>query len=317
MHLDTHRDDAEFARLYETKYIQLLEQARRFIRETRALAPRTLVMISCGFDACTYEYPGMQRHGKHVPPQFYAWFAKDVAAFAEEFAEGKLVSVLEGGYSDRALTSGALAHNSGLADMPWSTETWTRTQAPWSLDNVMQLQKMSKRVLQAAPNSETSGVSRRSAASQPAWLVRASEHFAAYQRACGKDARPLDLASTPSTPRKATARALDAEILATPSRYTPGGHMLRDRTVRRTRSQASMVADATPTRTRARSRARAEPMPSLPPATPFKDPANLVPGALPVENTDHTTPSAVQREDNSNVLLDLMGRLHLQEPRAL
>ena len=154
MHLETHRDDAEFVRLYETKYTQLFEQARRFIHETQAHAQRTLIMISCGFDGCTYEYPGMQRHGKHVPPQFYARFAKDSASLADEVADGKLISVLEGGYSDRALTSGALAHIGGLSEMPWSTDTWTRTQAPWSLDNVSHLQKMSKRVLQRAHRSE-------------------------------------------------------------------------------------------------------------------------------------------------------------------
>ena len=239
-------------------------------------------MISCGFDGCTYEYPGMQRHGKHVPPQFYARFAKDSASLADEVADGKLISVLEGGYSDRALTSGALAHIGGLSEMPWSTDTWTRTQAPWSLDNVSHLQKMSKRVLQRAHRSELASVSRRSTAAQPAWVVRASEHFASFQRVCGTNAQPLEFSSLPSTPRKSLMRELDLD-LATPTRVTPGGHILRDRTIRRTRSHAAMLAHPTPVRSRSHARASAKPMPNAPalPATPRKgeDPANLVPGA--------------------------------------
>ena len=139
MHLDTHKDDAEFEQLYRSKYSKLFEQARRFVRDTKALPERTLVLISCGFDACTYEYPGMQRHGKHVPPQFYAMFARDAVALANECSDGKIISMLEGGYSDRALISGALAHIGGLADMPWAASSWSRAQAPWSLETVAML----------------------------------------------------------------------------------------------------------------------------------------------------------------------------------
>ena len=64
-------------------------------------------------------------------------------------------------------------------------------------------------------------------------------------------------------------------------------------------------------------------MPNAPtlPATPRKgeDPANLVPGALPVESVGPTTPivppSSIKDEDSS-ALLDLMDRLHLQEHQA-
>lgn len=57
----------------------------------------------------------MSRHGRHVPPAFYARFTRDAASFADKYAHGRLISVLEGGYSDRALASGALAHLAGLA----------------------------------------------------------------------------------------------------------------------------------------------------------------------------------------------------------
>jgi histone deacetylase HOS3 len=58
----------------------------------------------------------MSRHGRKVPAAFYHAFARDARAFADKHARGRLLSVLEGGYSDRALTSGALAHVAGLAE---------------------------------------------------------------------------------------------------------------------------------------------------------------------------------------------------------
>lgn len=57
----------------------------------------------------------MQRHGKHVPPGFYERFARDAVQLSEEMAEGKVVSLLEGGYGDRALCSASIAHMKGLA----------------------------------------------------------------------------------------------------------------------------------------------------------------------------------------------------------
>jgi histone deacetylase HOS3 len=58
----------------------------------------------------------MSRHGRKVPTSFYHRFTVDACAFANRYAQGRLVSVLEGGYSDRALASGAMAHLCGLAN---------------------------------------------------------------------------------------------------------------------------------------------------------------------------------------------------------
>ena len=57
------------------------------------------------------------------------------------------------------------------------------------------------------------------------------------------------------------------------------------------------------------------------PVTPRKgeDPANLVPGALPVESAGPATPivpSSTIKDEDSSALLDLMDRLHLQEHQA-
>jgi histone deacetylase HOS3 len=86
-------------------------------------------------DACEHEYPSMSRHNRKVPTSFYYRFAQDVCAFSDKYARGRIVSVLEGGYSDRALISGAMAHLSGLADdmQPAGVkaqEEW------WNVDNL-------------------------------------------------------------------------------------------------------------------------------------------------------------------------------------
>lgn len=77
----------------------------------------------------------MSRHHRHVPTSFYRRFANDTREFSDRYARGRLISVLEGGYSDRALTSGAMAHLAGLAegDGVAVDEGW------WSLDNIIEV----------------------------------------------------------------------------------------------------------------------------------------------------------------------------------
>lgn len=79
----------------------------------------------------------MSRHGRHVPTSFYYKFAQDARKLADRFAQGRLISVLEGGYSDRALTSGSMAHISGLAETTQSKvdENW------WSLENLIMVNR--------------------------------------------------------------------------------------------------------------------------------------------------------------------------------
>lgn len=60
----------------------------------------------------------MSRHRRNVPSSFYHRFARDVVKFANQHAGGKVLAVLEGGYSDRALCSGTLATLVGLAEAP-------------------------------------------------------------------------------------------------------------------------------------------------------------------------------------------------------
>ena len=127
VHLQPWKSDAEFWDLYESRYSILLDKARVFLNtHTQRLrassnqpVPRAAIFLSAGFDASEWESPGMQRHKVNVPTDFYARFTRDIVKLSQENnlgVEGRVISVLEGGYSDRALTSGILSHLSGLAD---------------------------------------------------------------------------------------------------------------------------------------------------------------------------------------------------------
>lgn len=127
VHLEPWKTHEEFWKLYNDKYLVTLEKARSFLRsQTQRLesveggpAPKAAIFISAGFDASEYEGAGMQRHKVNVPTDFYARFTADIVRLAEEEGlgtEGRVISVLEGGYSNRALASGVLSHLSALAD---------------------------------------------------------------------------------------------------------------------------------------------------------------------------------------------------------
>ncbi|THC91796.1 hypothetical protein EYZ11_008748 [Aspergillus tanneri] len=133
VHLEPWKTDLEFWELYATKYTILIEKARAFLRtHTERLLnapngppPKAAIFISAGFDASEWEGAGMQRHKVNVPTDFYARFTADVVRMAEEEGlgvDGRIVSVLEGGYSNRALTSGVLSHLSGLGDSAFNAD---------------------------------------------------------------------------------------------------------------------------------------------------------------------------------------------------
>lgn len=128
VHLQPWKTEADFWTLYEARYLVVLEKARTFLRSHTARLqqspmhpqPKAAIFLSAGFDASEWESPGMQRHQVNVPTDFYARFTRDVVRLAEEEGlgvDGRVISVLEGGYSDRALMSGVLSHLSGLTAM--------------------------------------------------------------------------------------------------------------------------------------------------------------------------------------------------------
>lgn len=127
VHLESWKTVQDFWKLYNTKYAVLIEKARTFLRShtehllnsPNSAQPKAAIFISAGFDASEWEGEGMQRHKVNVPTDFYARFTADVVRLSQEEGlgvDGRIVSVLEGGYSDRALTSGVLSHLSALVD---------------------------------------------------------------------------------------------------------------------------------------------------------------------------------------------------------
>lgn len=127
IHLQPWKNESEFWDLYHNRYSALIAKARDYLRvHTERLRaspshprPKAAIFLSAGFDASEWESSGMQRHKVNVPTEFYARFTRDVVHMADEAGlgvDGRVVSVLEGGYSDRALTSGILSHLSGLAE---------------------------------------------------------------------------------------------------------------------------------------------------------------------------------------------------------
>jgi histone deacetylase HOS3 len=130
IHLQPYSTHEEFwEKLYTQRYSKIFDKAKAFLQsqpentgDNHANKVGTgwdrnvPIFISCGFDASELEYESMSRHGRKVPVGFYYRFTRDACRFAEEYANGKVVSVLEGGYSDRTLTAGGMAHLVGLVE---------------------------------------------------------------------------------------------------------------------------------------------------------------------------------------------------------
>ncbi|KAM9915292.1 hypothetical protein OXX80_014166, partial [Metschnikowia pulcherrima] len=79
----------------------------------------------------------MQRHSINVPTSFYAKFTEDVVKLAEIHTKGKVLSFLEGGYSDGALVSGIFSHLIGLTNRrtdEGDNSLWNET---WGSDHVV------------------------------------------------------------------------------------------------------------------------------------------------------------------------------------
>ncbi|KAL2204850.1 Arginase/deacetylase [Sarocladium strictum] len=124
VHLQSWKTEQDFWKLYEGQYNVILEKTRSYLKtqseKVRATGqtPKAAIFFSAGFDASEWESAGMQRHQVNVPTEFYARLGEDVVSMAAEeglCVDGRVISVLEGGYSDRALASGVLSHMSGLA----------------------------------------------------------------------------------------------------------------------------------------------------------------------------------------------------------
>ncbi|CEJ90033.1 hypothetical protein VHEMI05843 [[Torrubiella] hemipterigena] len=123
VHLQPWKTEKEFWEIYETKYSIILEKTRAYLKlqaqrvRDDHQVPKAVIFFSAGFDASEWESAGMQRHQVNVPTEFYARLTQDIVKIASEEGlgtDGRVISVLEGGYSDRALFSGTFSHLSGL-----------------------------------------------------------------------------------------------------------------------------------------------------------------------------------------------------------
>ncbi|TGZ78430.1 Arginase/deacetylase [Ascodesmis nigricans] len=124
IHLTPYTTNDEFWDLYNSRYSGLITSARRFLlhhqklTSTQHRAFKPAIFLSAGFDASEHETPGMQRHAVNIPTDFFARFTADAVDLSESLCSGRILSILEGGYSDRAITSGVLSHLAGLSCTP-------------------------------------------------------------------------------------------------------------------------------------------------------------------------------------------------------
>ncbi|SCU89420.1 LAFA_0E17898g1_1 [Lachancea sp. 'fantastica'] len=133
VHLQRFDSDEAFTKLYQTKYRTIFAKADEYFRTAKhtmkALGKpfKGLVVVSAGFDASEFEQASMQRHGVNVPTFFYNMFTKDALKLAQMHTHGKVLSILEGGYSDGAIASGVFSHLIGLQNQNWINE-WGSSQ---------------------------------------------------------------------------------------------------------------------------------------------------------------------------------------------
>ncbi|KAI0083189.1 histone deacetylase domain-containing protein [Irpex rosettiformis] len=167
--LKQYTSEAQFWQHYNETYSELFVSAQKFLDATGGSGSDmddVLIFISSGFDASEYETEEMSRHGHHVPTSFYHRFTRDACKFAERHSRGRIISVLEGGYSDKALISGALAHVTGLADVDGLTD-----QEWWNLKALDELEKATKKRRGRPARVDT----------MDGWLRRTMEIFGALE----------------------------------------------------------------------------------------------------------------------------------------
>lgn len=128
IHLSPWNNEEDFMKLYRSKYRTLFAKADEFFKTSKQEMLnlnkpfKGLVVISAGFDASEYEQHSMQRHNVNLPTEFYTIFTRDVLKLAQMHCQGKVISLMEGGYSDKAICSGVFAHLIGLQNQDWIKE---------------------------------------------------------------------------------------------------------------------------------------------------------------------------------------------------
>lgn len=188
IHLQPYASEEDFYERIYPLYLALLEKALVFMKETDADPERTMLFISAGFDACEHEHQGMQRHDRRVPVSFYSRYTRDIAVFADKHLNGRVVSVLEGGYGDRALTSAAMGHAIGLLDRQGQAD-W------WSVEQLMLLERAVKKRRKGKPCALPPDL-----AADPV-LARTHAILAQFEGTMPASPAPSAAPSTQATPR--------------------------------------------------------------------------------------------------------------------
>ncbi|MGH8500277.1 MAG: histone deacetylase family protein, partial [Methylococcales bacterium] len=82
---------------------------QKFLPELVAYRP-DIILISAGFDAHRLD----PLADLNLQADDYFWLSQELAAIAKQFSEGRIISMLEGGYSLTALRECSVAHLRGL-----------------------------------------------------------------------------------------------------------------------------------------------------------------------------------------------------------
>ncbi|ODV91046.1 hypothetical protein CANCADRAFT_31830 [Tortispora caseinolytica NRRL Y-17796] len=125
IHLRSYSSEDEFNQHYSSTYRALIDKAAEYLENASKKTEnfKAAVFISAGFDASEWETEAMQRHSVHVPTSYYNRFTKDAFnEVASKYCDGRMLSLLEGGYSDGAISSGVLSHLTGFRNMDWQKE---------------------------------------------------------------------------------------------------------------------------------------------------------------------------------------------------
>src|SRR5277367_5478838 len=144
IHLRHHATDALFNEIYDAEYSIIFKRAAEFLGKAGS-NEKCMVFLSAGFDGSEHETKGMQRHGYNLPTHFYQRFACDAIDLANRYSSGKILSVLEGGYADRAITSGSFAFMVGLSGVS-ERSVDHKSREWWSVHRLALLEKCTKKI---------------------------------------------------------------------------------------------------------------------------------------------------------------------------
>ncbi|PLW07294.1 hypothetical protein PCANC_27421 [Puccinia coronata f. sp. avenae] len=183
LHLQDWSDEHDFfERLYPNTWRAFEQHMTSFFSISDAHPDRSLIFVSAGFDACEHESEDMSRYAKKLPTAFFHRFARDISRFSETHCGGRVVSVLEGGYSERALTGGSLSYMLGLMGRGGGAVAQEEGReeaaaAAWGPGRLERLVRLSKRT-EAGRRRPSKGVDEPDAA-EAAWLAETRRLFAA------------------------------------------------------------------------------------------------------------------------------------------